>query len=95
MHPLSVSFVADSDHAGEHDNRSTSGGILVLVGPNTYYPLAAFSKKQTSTALSSTEAEVVCANVALRALGLPSSALWSVLLNAGGGIQHRSKHPLL
>ena len=34
---------ADSDHAGEHDNKSTSGGILVLVGPNTYFPLAAFS----------------------------------------------------
>ena len=75
---------ADSDHAGEHDNKSTSGGFLALVGPNTYFPLSAFSKKQTSTALSSTEAEVVCANVSLRALGLPSSALWSVLLNAGG-----------
>ena len=75
---------ADSDHAGEHDNTSTSGGFLALVGPNTYFPLSAFSKKQTSTALSSTEAEVVCANVTLRALGLPSSALWSVLLNAGG-----------
>ena len=75
---------ADSDHAGEHDNKSASGGFLALVGPNTYYPLAAFSKKQTSIAVSSTEAEVVCANVALRALGLPSSALWSVLQNAGG-----------
>ena len=83
---------ADSDHAGEHDNRSTSGGFLALVGPNTYFPLSAFSKKQTSTALSSTEAEVVCANVSLRSLGLPSSALWSVLLNAGGGTkqQHAS-----
>ena len=83
---------ADSDHAGEHDNRSTSGGFLALVGPNTYFPLSAFSKKQTSTALSSTEAEVVCANVSLRSLGLPSSALWSVLLNAGGDTkqQHAS-----
>ena len=61
---------ADSDHAGEHDNRSTSGSFLCLVGPNTYFPLSAFSKKQTSTALSSTEAEVVCANIALRSLGL-------------------------
>ena len=83
---------ADSDHAGEHDNRSASGGFLALVGPSTYFPLSAFSKKQTSTALSSTEAEVVCANVSLRSLGLPSSALWSVLLNAGGGTkqQHAS-----
>ena len=36
---------ADSDHAGEHDNRSTSGAFLALVGPNTYFPLSAFSKK--------------------------------------------------
>ena len=71
---------ADSDHAGEHDNKSTSGGFLALVGPYTYYPLAALSKKQTSIAVSSTQAEVVCANVEIR---LPSSALWSVLQNAG------------
>ena len=78
-------LLANSDHAGEHDNKSMSGGFLALVGPNTYQPFAAFSKKQTSSAVSATEAEVVCANVALRALGLPSSALWSVLQNAGGG----------
>ena len=59
-------FFADSDHAGEHDNRSTSGCLLALVGPNTFYPLTAFSKKQTSTATSSTEAEVTAANLALR-----------------------------
>ena len=75
---------ADSDHAGEHDSKSTSGSLLCLVGPNTYFPLAAFSKKQTSIALSSTEAEVVCANVSLRALGLPASAIWGILQQAGG-----------
>ena len=30
---------ADSDHAGEHDSRSTSGCLLALVGPNTFYPI--------------------------------------------------------
>jgi hypothetical protein len=75
---------ADADHAGKHNNKSTSGGVLALVGPSTYFPLSAFSKKQTSVATSSTEAEVVCANIALRTVGLPSSALWSVLQNAGG-----------
>ena len=76
---------ADADHAGEYDNRSTSGCILILIGPNTYFPLTAFSKKQTSVSMSSTEAEVVSANVALRAVGLPSSGLWAYLQNAGGG----------
>ena len=83
-----VWLFADSDHAGEHDSRSTSGCVLALVGPNTYYPLTAFSKKQTSTAMSSTEAEVTAANLAMRAVGLPSSCLWSVIRNAGGDDQH-------
>ena len=79
---------ADADHAGEYDNRSTSGCFLVLVGPNTYYPLTAFSKKQTSVSMSSTESEVVAANVSLRAVGLPSSGLWMHLQNAGGIPNH-------
>ena len=79
---------ADSDHAGEHDSRSTSGCFLALIGPNTFYPLTAFSKKQTSTAMSSTEAEVIAANVALRAVGLPSSCLWEIIQSAGGGTEN-------
>ena len=34
--------------------------------------------------MSSTEAEVVAANVALGGVGLPSSGLWAYLQNAGG-----------
>ena len=79
---------ADSDHAGEHDSRSTSGCFLALIGPNTFYPLTAFSKKQTSTAMSSTEAEAIAANVALRAVGLPSSCLWEIIQSAGGGTRN-------
>ena len=75
---------ADADHAGEYDNRSTTGCFLVLIGPNTYFPLTAFSKKQTSVSMSSTESEVVAANISLRAVGLPSSGLWAYLQNAGG-----------
>ena len=59
---------ADADHAGEYDNRSTSGCFLVLMGPNSYFPLTAFSKKQASVSMSSTEAEVVAANITLRAV---------------------------
>ena len=28
---------ADADHAGEYDNKSTTGCFLVLIGPNTYF----------------------------------------------------------
>ena len=39
---------SDSDLAGEYDSKSTTGCAMFLVGPNTYYPLNAFSKKQIS-----------------------------------------------
>ena len=81
---------ADADHAGEHDNKSTSGTFLALAGPNTYFPLSAFSKKQTSISINSTEAEVVCASTALRTVGLPSSAIWSLLQKAGGDTAQHS-----
>ena len=84
IHECKLWCFADADHAGEYANRSTSGCFLVLVGPNSYFPLTAFSKKQTSVSMSSTEAEVVAANVTLRAVGLPSSGLWAYLQNAGG-----------
>ena len=70
---------ADADHAGEHDSKSTTGSAIVLVGPNTYYPLNAFSKKQTVVAISSTEAEVVAANHSMRAEGIPMLALFEQL----------------
>ena len=85
-------YLRDSDHAGEHDSRSTSGCFLALIGPITFYPLTAFSKKQTSTAMSSTEAEVIAANVAVRAVGLPSSCLWEIIQSAGGWHRKPNMH---
>ena len=68
---------ADADFAGEFDNKSAAGSFMALVGPNTYWPINAFSKKQTATAMSSTEAEVVAANHAVR---LPSLSLFNYLV---------------
>ena len=65
----------DADWAGEYDSKSASGCALYLVGPNTYYILNAFSKKQTCITMSSTESEVVSANHGVRAQGLPSLSL--------------------
>ena len=71
---------ADADFAGEHDSKSTTGSYMVLVGPNTYFPINAFSKKQTAITMSSTEAEVVAANHAVRTEGLPSLSLFNYIL---------------
>eukprot|EP00435_Cladocopium_sp_Y103_P043739 s3220_g12.t1 len=89
---------ADADQAGEHDSKSTSGCTMFLVGPNTYFPLNAFSKKQTVVANSSTEAEVVSANHALRAEGIPMLALFEQLgifkkLSQKAGVKSKPNTP--
>ena len=71
--------------AGEYDSKSTTGCAMFLVRPNTYYPLNAFSKKQTSITMSSTESEVVAANHGLRAEGLPCLSLWYFLWRGDAG----------
>lgn len=55
---------------------STAGCTMILVGPSTYFPLNAFVRKQTAISASSTEAEVIAANQALRAEGLPALSLF-------------------
>ena len=77
---LHLSLFADGDFAGEkHGARSTSGGYLVLKSPNTGFPLAWLSKRQTSTATarSMTESEVISLAHSVFTEGL---ALWEVLL---------------
>ena len=71
----------DADFGGDqHDVKSTSGGYLVLKGPNTHFPLAWVSKRQTSTSRSTTESEVISLAYSLYEEGLPSMQLWDKLL---------------
>ena len=54
---------------------------LKVAGPNTSYPLAGMSKKQTCVSHSTPESEIVAADLATRSEGLPALDLWEVLLN--------------
>ena len=57
---LRLELYVDADFGGDSgDVKSTSGGFLTLKGPNTFFPLAWISKRQTSTSRSTTESEVV------------------------------------
>ena len=60
--------------------RSTSGVFLKLSGPNTHFPFTACSVKQTAVSHSTTEAEIVAAELALRQEGMPALILWSKIL---------------
>lgn len=57
---LQPTVIADADWGGGPDLRSTSGGILAVVG----FPLSVWSKTQPSWAQSSCEAELVSFNYA-------------------------------
>jgi len=77
---------ADSDHAGCRDTRkSTSGAILMVIGPKTRVVLGYLSKRQTVIATSSAEAETVAASVGMKKLLLPAREVRSEL-----GIEIRS-----
>ena len=78
---LKLSLYSDADFAGcKVTMRSTSGVYLVLSGPNTFYPIMALSRKQVCVSHSTPEAEMVAANLALRAIGLPALNLWDTIL---------------
>ena len=78
---LKLVLYTDTDHAsGVEDAKSSSGNLLCLEGPNSFWPLSWLSKKQGATARSTTEAEVISLAVCL--MHFRSSSLQSVFSNA-------------
>jgi hypothetical protein len=78
---VSLHLFADADFAGVLSKHSTSGVFLCLRGENTSFPLQALSKRQSCVSHSTQEAEIVAANTAVRAIGIPAMPLWDVLLS--------------
>jgi len=73
---------ADASFAGDlKDSRSTSGGILCLMGPNTFVPLQWICKKQGAISHSSTEAEIIALELGLRSEGIRALDLWEQILD--------------
>ena len=60
--------------------RSTSGVLVALTGPNSFFPISALSKRQSCVSHSTPEAELVAVDLAIRTEGLPALDLWSLLL---------------
>ena len=72
----------DADLAGTFDStRATSGGFIHIGGVNTFFQLDRFSKRQTATAHSTTEAELIAASKILREPLVPLMSLWSLMLD--------------
>ena len=66
----------DSDFAGDlEDSKSTSGGTLCVFGPISW-----MCKKQTSFSHSSTESEIISLDAGLRLDGIPTLAIWDLIV---------------
>ena len=70
----------DSDFAGDlEDSKSTSGGILCMLGNHTFVPISLMCKKQTPVTRSSTESEITSLDAGLRMDGSPTLVLlWTL-----------------
>ena len=81
-HMLDIVLYCDADLAGDRtDSKSTSGMFMCLLGPRTFMPLNAMSKKQTSVSKSTPEAEIVSLDHAIYKHGLPALDLWECVMN--------------
>ena len=70
----------DADFAGcTRTQRSTSGIIMMLIGPNTKMMLSGISKRQSAVSHCTTEAEMIAAALGLRAEAIPFQILWDIL----------------
>ena len=77
LNNLKLGIWSDADFAGcKITMRSTSGCYAALTGTNTFFPLSAFSRKQTCVSHSTPEAELVAADAATRQEGLPCQIFW-------------------
>jgi len=79
---LTVGGYPDADLCGSYDTtRSTSSCFTCLEGPNgTFVQLEWFSKRQSATSHSTTEAEMISLSKILRKSVVPILGLWTYLL---------------
>ena len=83
----------DADFCGEIEHtKSNSGMFLVMVGPNTWFPLAWQSKRQSSTARSTTEAELISLAKAFFPHAIPMLNLFDILIAHTGKKMHLVIH---
>ena len=58
------------------------GSFTCLMGPNSFIPISALSKKQTCVSHSTPEAELVAVDTSFRNEGIPALNLWEILNNS-------------
>ena len=77
-----LALFCDASFAGDlEDSKSTNGAYLCIVGDRTFVPVSWLCKRQTAVSHSSSEAEVISLDAALRMEGIPAILLWELILD--------------
>ena len=80
-----LALYADASFAGYlDDSKSSTGSVLCLLGPNTFVPITWICKKQSAVSHSSTEAEVIALDAAVRLDGVPWLLFWEEVVQVFG-----------
>ena len=78
---LELVLFTDADHGGSIEHGySASGGLLVVQGPNSWFPISWLSKRQSAVSRSTTEAEAISLATGLFDEGLPNQEFLSKIL---------------
>jgi len=81
-----IAQFCDASFGGDlKDSKSTSGSYLCLVGSHTFVPISWMCKKQGAVSHSSSEAEIIALDAALRMEGIPALALWEQVIEVFTG----------
>ena len=80
---LEQHYYSDADFAGcVQTQRSTTGAFGMIWGPNSCFPIAMLSKRQSCVSHSTPEAELVAMDTTLRVVAMPAHVMWDVLSHA-------------
>ena len=91
-----LALFVDASFAGDlEDSKSTSGAYLCIVGPRTFVPVSWVCKRQSAISHSSSEAEIISLDAALRMEGLPSLMLWELILDVFQPVKSGRTRPAL
>ena len=85
MDDLKLALFCDADFAGDKsDSKSTTGVVVCIAGPTTFFPVVTLSKKQGCVSTSTCESEIVAMSVGLRE-ALNVMDVWEVVFNKFSG----------
>lgn len=94
LEDLFLLLFADADLGSDtQTSKSTSGALLVLVGPNSFFPLLHLCHKQKCVARASAESELVSLDTSLRLEALPLLSFIDVMESVSCGKQKLCNTP--